>query len=217
MVRSNLFRILVPLALALSGSSLLVLANGCTHSGISVSADNQAFAGDAACERCHAKEFTAHRQTRHTGTMRDATRAGLGAMAPEPGEVPDSPYRVEEVSGKYALALRDSHGKPQPIQYSLGSGKTGLTFIEIDGEAVRQARMSYFPSVKKWYKTPGQTNGPPESLFKQTEGEKARRCVACHATGVDTGPIQPRPGFLGVGCEIVPRRGEEPRAGDGCG
>src|SRR5262245_21361129 len=142
MYRWSILRVLIPIAVTSSAAFLLALANGCSHPNGPVSADGLAFAGDAACERCHAKEFSAHKATRHAGTMHMATRAGLGTMAPEPGDVPESPFEVEEASGKYSLQLKSAPNKSQSMEYSLGSGKTGLTFIQIEGDAVRQARMS---------------------------------------------------------------------------
>jgi hypothetical protein len=201
MPRSNLLRLLVPALIIVPAAGLVLLANGCSHPGGPVSADGQEFAGDAACEGCHLKEFIAHKGTRHATTMHVATREGLGPFAPDPGDVPKSPYRIMEASGEYSIALQQKPDKPEPMQYSLGSGKTGVTFIEIAGDSVRQMHMSYFPSVKKWFKTPGQTNSPDEDLYKQTDGDMARRCIGCHATGVEVGSLHPRPGFLGVGCE----------------
>ena len=47
----------------------------------------------------------------------------------------------------------------ETLQYGLGSGKTGITFVSIaDKTTLFEMRASYFPKIRQWYVTPGQKN-----------------------------------------------------------
>jgi hypothetical protein len=88
------------------------------------------------------------------------------------------------------------------IDYAIGSGKSGMTFVSVEGEkAIRELRMSYFPRRRRWEVTPGQRAPGSNPLGHVLEGTLAQRCFACHATVLPETRLVPEERFMGVGCE----------------
>lgn len=198
-------------SLALLTGALVVLAAGCgpkqaarPAAKLVPSPPQGAYLGDQACAACHPSEFKDHRATRHAATMRAGSRRSLGEMAPSPGVIPRSGYTLIEREGRLLLASTGEDGKTLPLELAFGSGKTGMTFVAPQsGDRLVELRMSYFPSRKMWFTTPGQQAGmgmdnEPGRVFR---GDLARRCVLCHATTIPAGSLRPDPKFYGVGCE----------------
>ncbi len=160
------------------------------------------FIGNAACQPCHAAEFREHSLSRHALTFRPATRAALGQLAPRPGKIPDSQCVIEEVNGGYRVRVPSQKGGGETLQYALGSGKTGMTFISVmNANTVFEMRGSYFPHSRTWYRTPGQKGLYPDDLGADQVDEIAQKCIGCHVVTADPVKLAPEPKFYGVGCE----------------
>ena len=155
------------------------------------------YAGSAACKPCHPAEFQSHQKTFHAASLREATLADLGPLAPTPGTVPgEGRFTLEE--GR--LVAHSAVGK-LPLQLALGSGKTGITFLAVLEQTSAEIRQSYFPQEKKWYLTPGleeRSKGIGSAIHKE---DKTRQCLSCHAVTLPSTSLLPEKRFFGVGCE----------------
>ncbi|HLJ57444.1 MAG TPA: multiheme c-type cytochrome, partial [Chthonomonadaceae bacterium] len=188
-------------------AGLLALA-GCVHGArppepakLAVTAG---FVGNAACAQCHAAECRSVAGSRHAKTMHAATREALGPIAPPGGPVPLAGYAVESPGGRLAISRQTPTPETHPLDYALGSGKTGMTYVAVvDGTKLMEARMSYFPHQREWEITPGQeARLPDDTPFGRTHDEdSSRRCLTCHADALYEKETRSPPGFFGVGCE----------------
>src|SRR6185503_16327072 len=91
-------------------------------------------------------------------------------------------YALAERDGRFTLAALSPEGtRGRTIDVALGSGKSGMTFVSLEGPSrIRELRMSYFPRRRAWEVTPGQRAPGSDPLGAIHEGEAARRCIACH-------------------------------------
>jgi hypothetical protein len=186
----------------------LVVAAGCQKpsqrptEAASIAA--QGFLGSAACAECHAGECRAVAASRHAHTLRGATREGLADVAPPQGAVPLAGYAITNVNGRYEIAKQYPKPEVHPLDYALGSGKTGMTYVSVvAGAKLLEARMSYFPHQHEWEITPGQeisaAGDTPFGRIHDTEA--SRRCLGCHAVALVPGEARSTPAYYGVGCE----------------
>lgn len=155
------------------------------------------YAGSAACKPCHAAEFESHQKTFHAATLREATLADLGLLAPAAGEVPGG-GRFTVESGRL---VAHAAGSSLPLQLALGSGKTGMTFMAILEHTSAEIRQSYFPREKKWYLTPGVEKASASLGSAIHKEEVTRQCLGCHAVTLPLLTLMPERRFFGVGCE----------------
>jgi hypothetical protein len=161
------------------------------------------FVGNDACRACHAEEFRNHVATRHQMTLRPATRAALGKLAPpNSSKLPDSRCVVEAVEDGYRVRVPEQPENAEKLHFVLGSGKTGMTFISVmNSRTVFEMRGSYFPRSRTWYLTPGQRGVYPDDLGVDHVDDVAEKCIGCHVVTTDPVNLTPDPKFFGVGCE----------------
>jgi hypothetical protein len=161
------------------------------------------YVGSEACGSCHAVEWRSHQNSHHAHTLAPMTVAGLGKKGPPTGRLPGTDTSLTIREGHYVLA-QSSTGKTLPLDYALGSGKQGLTFITIESEnSLLEMGKSYSLRTAKWYTTPGQEayDKLADSIGLPHQGADARNCIQCHAVTVSRGDLHPEPRFMGVGCE----------------
>ena len=192
-------------------TAILILLAGCRHSPdvtprpvfqIPSQAQTPSFVGSAACAACHPTEFNSHSHTRHAATLWAVSRESLGHLAPPAGPISKTGLVVVEKSGKLAVGQPAQSDDAAPLDYALGSGKTGMTYVSlIGGNKIAEFRMSYFPHKKQWYATPGQEQLGPDDIGKVHPTEDARRCLLCHAVTLPSDALTPEKRFMGVGCE----------------
>ena len=195
--------------LALSTAALLLTA-GCHEDkatpaiGLTSKKADSDFLGNNACADCHQKEFRLHHGSRHDTTMHAANRESLGALAPPLGVIPLAGYTLDEQNGHLLVTRSVPTERSQTLDYVLGSGKIGMTFITILGmNALMEGHMSYFPHQQIWEVTPGQEEQlPDDDVFGRGNSPVlARRCLGCHSTTLPTTDLKIDPHFFGVGCE----------------
>src|SRR5205823_11622575 len=58
-----------------------------------------------------------------------------------------------------------------------------------------------FPSLHRWYVTPGQESQPETHMGTTYSPQSARKCLSCHAIPAPDSAAQLEPRFQGVGCE----------------
>ena len=160
------------------------------------------YVGSGACAKCHLAEFNSHRLTHHAHTFRPFTASALGKQAP-----PQTLF--EDINA--AIALRSDHYmlvnprtmQTKPLQFALGSGKQGLTFVAAENSGVFEMRVSYIPRTQEWYMTPGQEGerNNRNATGKLWLGRIGHACIVCHAVTAPDNRFYPDEQFMGVGCE----------------
>jgi hypothetical protein len=131
------------------------------------------------------------------------TVADLGSARPPQGRLPGTDADLRVRGSKYVLVQRSS-GREVPLDYALGSGKQGMTFVKVEaGPALLEMRKSYIPRSRSWYTTPGQEpyDEMPEGVGITHKGAIATKCILCHAVTLSPSSLRPEPQFMGVGCE----------------
>lgn len=165
-----------------------------------VSSGKNEFLGNEACRGCHPNEFKIHDESRHNHTLRPFTKTAMGDEAPPTGSIPNTTYQMVTIGDRYAFG--SANGDVKMLDLVFGSGKSGLAFTTVvQNTALAEARISYFPSGKKWYITPGQEQLSEDTLGNVSQGTSARQCVGCHTITVPEHSLLPERKFMGVGCE----------------
>ena len=159
------------------------------------------YAGNEACSHCHASEFKDHKNSGHNLTMHFLDKEGMGDTAPPAGKIAASSYAVEKDEGKFYFSSTTHPEAEGVLNVSMGSGNTGITYLDLEPDFLAEAQMSYFPKLKKWYVTPGHQSNPGPNLGTVYKGETAQKCVFCHSTKMEADTLIPERKFVGVGCE----------------
>ena len=187
-------------ALALAVVALAFAPGGCGKA-VSTPPARATFVGNAACAECHKSEFEKHKDSRHARTLHAAAVSELGALAPPAGAIGDSGCTIRR-EGDTLYLRTPATGQEVRLEFALGSGKTGVTFVGLDGKGgVEEGRMSYFPAHKRWFITPGQERRDGDSPSLNQPPAIARRCLGCHSVTVPETSLKIEPRFFGVGCE----------------
>ncbi len=131
------------------------------------------------------------------------SRKDLGKSSPPKGKIDGTRFvLLENKDGDYAVGNPRQSDYVSPLDYAIGSGKTGMTYVSVvDGGKLVEFRMSYFPARKSWYITPGQERLDADSVGKVHPSADARKCFACHAVTLPAETPAPQEQFFGVGCE----------------
>jgi hypothetical protein len=167
--------------------------------------DMSGFVGDQACAACHPAIFAAHHRSRHAATLHPMLADHLPVRFPDHARFLDPAtglqYALERRGGRYLFEVLNA-GEAAPVEFAFGSGKTGITLVSrAQGGAIREFRMSYFPSRRHWEVTPGQRGTPADPLGRVQDHEMAQRCFSCHSTVIPASQVVPEGRFMGVGCE----------------
>lgn len=188
---------------------LLLLAAGCSHGPASppptpqkAAAAGAEFVDEAECHACHADICRTYTATHHAHTLRVADRAALGALAPPAQAIPGTAYSIRADGDLLRFLAPSGKEKERTMDLALGSGKLGMTYVSLNADnTLTELRMSWYPSRKTWYLTPGQeglANNEPGEL---NQPDAARACLGCHAVTVPANGIRPEEKFFGVGCQ----------------
>ena len=187
--------------------TLLVLAGCVRQSSLSSHVLPQTiaaavFVSDTECQSCHAKVFQTHTHSRHAITLHSMTSQELAALAPPVGPVPQTPYEIRKQGDQYFFGLKNDPKQQNRMDLALGSGKLAMTYVSLHPDkTLTELRMSYYPSKKRWYITPGQEIIPNLDLGFAHEQKMARNCLGCHTTTVPNDNLMPEKRFFGVGCQ----------------
>jgi hypothetical protein len=163
-----------------------------------------AYAGEAACAKCHLHIAA----TQHSTPMYHA--AARAESTPLLAQHPDMTFH--EGSYTYAIGHNTcsvSNGAAsavQPIAWAFGNGEYGQTYLlKSDGNFI-ESRLSYYASLHALDITTGHSTEFPSAL-EQALGEAlkrdtAQRCFSCHTTAATvSGSFQPERAIPGVTCE----------------
>ena len=159
------------------------------------------YLGNEACASCHAGEFKAHKISGHNLTLQFLEDKSSAAVSPQLGRIPGTGYNLSKAAGKLIMNSMSRPDIKGELNFAMGSGNTGITYLHIGATSVSEAQMSYFPNVHKWYRTPGHREKPDTSLGQTYKGAFAAKCVFCHSTHMESDTFVPQKKFFGVGCE----------------
>lgn len=187
--------------------ALLCLMAGCFPGDPSLTPSTKTtpapeFVGNAVCAECHPNESAIHQQSRHAITLNALSQESLGKLAPPVGPIPGTGFVLEKDKDLFRVGFPTQSSEIVPLNFAVGSGKSGVTYVAfLEDEKLAEFRMSYFPSKKKWYITPGQERLAADSLGKVHSQANARRCMQCHSVTLPPEKSLPEKRFFGVGCE----------------
>jgi hypothetical protein len=145
--------------------------------------------GNAVCARCHSEIA---RQYARTGMARTSGRTGsAGERFGHPAITPD--FRLH------------AGGVERKLEWFLGSGTIGRSYLFRKGSQLFQAPYSYYSSPGKWDVSPGYESKPFPELTRTVEPA----CLQCHASRLQ--PFSAPQPFLepGVSCERCHGPGEK--------
>ena len=165
------------------------------------------YVGEAACLECHPGESALQRRSGHDRTLRGAERspiiAWLNGKSVSDPKYPDVRWSYQ-VRDKRLIVERTIGGRTESLglDYVLGSGKHGLTFVAIQGEKTKldpsgiEHRLSYLadsprlaitPGQERSPRTPGQGDTAESVAFGSLLGPNLlKQCFGCHATLTST-------------------------------
>ncbi len=171
------------------------------------------YAGKAACLECHPGESALQARSGHARTLSPAEHSPIiawlnGKSVTDP-KYPDVQWSYHVRDNKLVVdRTADGHTESSILDYALGSGKHGVTFVSIQPGQTEMTtsgiehRVSYLANSPRLALTPGQEGSPPA---EQHHGEMARNarfgrplnadrlrgCLGCHTTLVSP-VIRPR-------------------------
>jgi Cytochrome c554 and c-prime len=165
------------------------------------------YVGEAACLECHPGESALQARSGHDRTLRRAEQspivAWLNGRSVSDPEDPDVRWSYH-VRDKRLLVERTIAGRTGSLalDFALGSGKHGLTFVAIPGGEPEldpsgvEHRLSYLANSPRLAITPGQEGSPRQQHhgdFAHSIGfgrllgpAKLQQCFGCHATLTST-------------------------------
>lgn len=165
------------------------------------------FAGSKACYGCHSAIYRSFKKTDMGRSMTLAQEWKPDALPPEASMIQGGTGRIFEVFHNES-GWRQKESEPgvftveHQLEYVVGSGANGLTFLIRRGNYLFQAPLSYYSRTKKWDFSPGY-----ESVDLGFGRAIPQECINCHAGRAVPMPNQPGafgdPPFqeLAIGCE----------------
>ena len=169
------------------------------------------YVGSKACAPCHRAIYDKYIQTPMGRSMRLATDPSdlariaatitipsgdrLFAVRRQGGAIYQDEYQLDSTQNRVFSASFQ-------LEYSVGSGQNGCTYLVRRGNYLMEAPLSYFVRAQKWEVSPGYENENPG--FGRTI---AAGCIACHSGRAK--PVADRDGLyanppfqeLAIGCE----------------
>ena len=180
----------------------------------------EAYAGDAACRACHAKQAAPYLATPHHQTSRPPSAGSIkGSFSPGLNLLrtanPDLVFVMNAEKGHFyqsAVDIQDpSHVQAftEPFDIIVGSGRKGQTYLYWKGDELFELPVSYWTSIHRWVNSPGYPDG-------QVHFDKAivPRCLDCHGSYFES-QAPPLNRFrktslvLGISCEKCHGPGRE--------
>jgi hypothetical protein len=183
------------------------------------------YVGSAACGECHPGEGALFARSGHHRTLwpaepgRNPVVAWLEGKTWQDPEFPEVTWSYHLRNGRLVVERAiGNHTEALRLEYGLGSGTHGVTFVAIQpgyDSAFNPSgiahRLSYFATSRRLGITPGQERsgedhaGPdPVSFGKRLEPERLRQCIGCHSTltsTADRGRLEPATLIPNVSCE----------------
>jgi len=167
--------------------------------------------GSRACAPCHAEIYKKYMQT---GMARSSGRV---PATPNKESFKNAAFTSESNGASFKISptfrldfARDAAKASRQLQWFIGSGRLGRSYLfETDG-MLFQAPVSYFAASKSWSLSPGYESKPTADFTRRVEPA----CLQCHASRVQQSAARP---FLedGISCERCHGDGSAHAAGKG--
>ena len=176
------------------------------------------YAGAKSCAECHGTIYRVQQSSRHGSTISYGSR--LETLPMPRGEVvdPADPEVIHslrrEGSNVTASTRVDGQTYRAIVDYALGSGHHGLTFLAKEGkDGHRELRLSYYTGGDYWGITDGFNPNPsePDKFLGQPIGKDGFiACLNCHSTRFHSEHDRngPEAKDKGIGCEKCHGPGE---------
>jgi predicted CXXCH cytochrome family protein len=157
------------------------------------------YVGNAACGSCHAEISQAYAATpmaRSSGAVTGGLPAGKFSHSESRTE-----YRVEPAG--LVTAARGSLTMQRQLDYFIGSGAAGQSFVYSKDRFLFQAPITWYSQQVRWDVSPGYENDKVSRWNRPIEPE----CLNCHASQIRSSPAYLNsyadPPFAqpGIGCE----------------
>ncbi len=193
---------------------LLALRLNAQSPSTEASRSRDGFAGSKACNRCHSAIYKSFEKTDMGRSMTLANEWEPDALPPEASVTQQGTGRIFEVFHNQS-GWQQKESEPgvftveHQLEYVVGSGANGLTFLIRRGTYLFQAPLSYYSKTKKWDFSPGY-----ERVDLGFGRVIPQECINCHAGRALPMPNQPGafgdPPFqeLAIGCENCHGAGE---------
>lgn len=165
--------------------------------------------GSRACAPCHAEIYKKYTQTgmaRSSGRVPATTHKESFANAAF-----ESNGAAFKISPTFRLDFtRDTAKATRQLQWFIGSGRLGRSYLFEKDAMLFQAPVSYFAKSKSWNVSPGYEHKPTADFTRRVEPA----CLQCHASRVQSIAAKP---FLedGISCERCHGDGTAHVAGKG--
>lgn len=166
-------------------------------------ANRDEYVGTAVCAKCHSTIAAKQVQTSMARTaMRAADSEILQQYRDKSFDLGPYLYGINSDLSAFRVT-REGKTMTQPIDWALGSGRISQVFLGVNERDFHESRFSYFPPVKGFDYTSGQSREPSSSLQsavgRKVDASEIRGCFRCHTTAVtdsDYSKVVP-----GVACE----------------
>lgn len=170
------------------------------------------YVGSLACAKCHKNVYDAYVKTAMGRSLVHAGSRQIMATVPSSAAVRtaalDREFLVSAQNGRlYQTERRVREGTEvfsttHALEYAVGSGVNGITFLVRRGAYLFQAPLSYYSRTRSWELSPGY-----ETVDQGFSRPVADACLACHAGRIR--PVAGRTGMyesppfdeLAIGCE----------------
>jgi hypothetical protein len=169
------------------------------------------YVGSARCAECHAAIYQAQQSSRHARTfLRGPDLAKLPLPDRDVVDVGDSRvvHTIRQVESWVRMETLVGEARLRAwAEYALGSGKQGVTLVGRDESGTaRELRLSYYPDLPHWDKSPAQRIRPPDAgdfLGRPLTPDMLRSCLHCHTTTYRAAldPARSEARDRGIGCE----------------
>lgn len=165
------------------------------------------YVGSKACYACHTNIYRSFKKTDMGRSITAAREWNVDTLPPEAAVTQPGNSRIFRIFHNTSSWLQ-SETEPgvytveHQLDYAVGSGSNGLTFLIQRGNHLFQAPLSYYSKLRKWDFSPGY-----EQLDLGFNRQVPEECIGCHAGRAS--PAIDKPGAfndppfreLSIGCE----------------
>ncbi|HTA68596.1 MAG TPA: multiheme c-type cytochrome [Bryobacteraceae bacterium] len=159
------------------------------------------------CEVCHRREAEAARSSPMTHALQGAGESDFLKNNPDLGfRSGKFSYSIRRENNQSIYSVTDGIGSiSAPIEWALGTGIVGQTYLYRREGAWYEAAVSFYPELKGLDWTPGHTarlrRNLEEASGRKIDVAEVRRCFGCHSTvAVWSGASVPESLTPGVQC-----------------
>lgn len=166
------------------------------------------YVGTEICASCHRQEATEQQGTAMAQAASVASQTELLRSNAKLSHQ-DSPFATEiqrDRQGSTYIVAQGGKARSGRLEWSMGLGIMGQTFILESGGTLFESQLSYFRAIGGLDLTPGHTPADPRNLeraFGEPQSqETAQRCFGCHTTASsEKHRFDPSHATPGITCE----------------